>query len=129
MKVVSKAMILMGLLTTTALWASSVNERTYIAAYQGRTDIPVPLAVVTPQVHTEYAGTTVNVTFTVETDGKPVDIRVMGAPDSVLADEVTAAMEQWRFAPAKRNGETVAVKVRVPIRIVADGDTPLLASN
>lgn len=128
MKTASKAMILMGLLTTSALWASS-DEQAYIAAYHGRSDIPVPLAVVTPQVHTEYAGTTVNVTFTVETNGKPEDIRIAGAPDSVLADQVTAAMARWRFAPAKRAGQVVAMKVEVPIRIVAAGETSLLASN
>lgn len=129
MKVANKVMILMGLLAAPALWASSFNEQAYVAGYHGRSDIPVPVSVVTPQVREEYAGTTVNVTLTVESDGKPADIQVMGAPDMVLESQVAAAMAKWRFAPAKRDGQSVAVKVEVPIRIVASGDTPLLASN
>ena len=80
----------------------------------------MPVAVVSPSVGAEYAGTTVQLEFVVDVTGKPAEFNVKSATDVTLAAAVTDAVKQWRFTPAMNNGVAVATKVSLPIRIVDD---------
>jgi TonB family protein len=118
--VLNAALILGVLAAPFALSAKSV-EQAYIESFRGRTDIPVPVAVVKPSVSDRYAGAVVEVEFVVDVTGKPVDVSVRNPAPAPLADPVLAAIAQWKFAPARTTaGEPVAMKVRVPVRIVDD---------
>jgi VWFA-related protein/TonB family protein len=57
-----------------------------------------------------------NVTLevTVGADGVPKDIRVV-RPDPALSDAAVTAVRQWRFAPARKNGQPVESTVTLPI--------------
>ena len=132
MKAVNKLAIVLslGLLAPFAASAKSV-EKAYVETYQGRTDIPVPVAVVSPSVSTEYAGSTVELAFTVDTAGKPTELSVKSSPDGVLSDTVVEAVKRWRFTPAHLNGVPVAMKVVLPVMIVEEAPAggPRFASN
>ncbi len=117
------ALILGTLAAPFALSGKSV-EQAYIESYQGRSDIPVPVAVVKPAVSSRYAGQVVEVEFVVDTTGKPVELAVRNPLPAELTTPVKAALAQWKFAPARTvAGEPVAMKVRVPVKIVDDFTT------
>jgi hypothetical protein len=93
-------------------------ERAYIESYRGRTDVPAPIKVVSPDVDSEYAGTTVELVFTVDASGVPHHIAVRTPVDRELARVLTDAVQYWRFAPELRAGHPLAATVVLPIRIV-----------
>jgi hypothetical protein len=105
-----------------ALWAKS-PESAYVESYRGRTGIPVPLSVVMPELEAKYTGQSVVFEFVVDATGKPVQI-APAAPnaDAELVASVTAAIAQWRFAPALVDGRPVARKVALPVNIVGQFD-------
>jgi hypothetical protein len=119
----SKIVLSLGLLAVPfALWAKS-PESAYVESYRGRTGIPVPLSVVMPELEAKYSGQTVVFEFVVDATGKPVLI-APAAPsaDADLVASVTAAITQWRFAPALVDGLPVARKVALPVNIVGQFD-------
>ncbi|MGC4070934.1 MAG: energy transducer TonB [Nibricoccus sp.] len=122
MNKVSKLAVIVGLtafLGTSGLFASATEfERAYVKSFEGRTDIPVPVAVVSPQSVSGLTGQ-VNVEFVVSETGKPTRITVKSSTDEALVDSVLAAVVQWKFAPAKVNGVPVARTVVVPVRFQA----------
>lgn len=121
MKRISNLMLILmaGLVLGSAAYATTVEEA-YIASYHGRSDIPVPISVVSPDVSKEFAGTKVVMTFVVETDGMPRDIAAVGKVDPELADVLTEALRDWVFKPALVDGKAVATKVALPIIIHGD---------
>jgi len=120
-KSVLKIALILGVFAAPFALSAKTAEQAYVESYQGRTDIPVPLAVVKPAVSARYAGLTVEVEFLVDASGKPVDISVRNAAPSELTAPVKEALAQWKFAPARTvSGEPVAMKVCVPVRIVDD---------
>ncbi|MCF7688634.1 MAG: energy transducer TonB [Cephaloticoccus sp.] len=117
MKTVHKLVIIVGLLLAPGAFASSALEQAYIKAYRGRTGIPVPLAVVSPELPAQYAGQRVMVEMVINKSGIPGSIKVKETKDVVLENKLIEAMTQWRFAPALRDGEPVETTVVVPIHI------------
>jgi len=101
-----------------ALLAKS-PESIYVESYHGRTDIPVPISVVTPEVESRFNGQKVVLEFVVDTTGKPT-LLASSTPDAnaELVTSVLAAVEKWRFAPALVDGKPVARKVALPVLIV-----------
>ena len=94
------------------------NVQAYIESYNGRTDIPVPVKIVEPRVGPAQAGQTVEVEFLVDTAGEPQNIHILSTTDDDLGLSVRNAVKYWRFAPARPNGEPVAMKVMLPVVIV-----------
>ena len=95
-------------------------ERAYIESYRGRTDVPAPIKVISPEIASGYAGTTVELVFTVDLKGAPQDIQVRTPVDYELARVLTDAVQHWRFAPEQREGHPQAARVVLPIRIVEE---------
>ena len=121
MKAVNKLAVLFSLVALSSVAASAkTEEQTYLDSCRKEPGVPVPVAVVTPSVGAEYAGTTVQLEFVVDATGKPAEFNVKSETDSTLAAAVTDAVKQWRFKPAVSNGMAVATKVALPIRIVDD---------
>ena len=52
----------------------------------------------------------------VGTDGSPRDVRVLRSLDKAVDQNAVDAVKQWRFEPAKKEGESVAVRLSIEIR-------------
>ena len=121
MKTRSKLVLSLGLLAAPFALMATTPESAYVASYQGRTDIPVPLSVVMPKVPGRYAGQTITLKFVVDTTGKPTLITsATPGADYELVNAATAALAQWKFSPALVNGHPVARRVELPLAITAD---------
>ena len=119
MKVVRKLVVLLivGVFASGIASARS-DEQAYLESCLKAPGVPVPIAVVSPQVGAEYNGAVVQLEFVVDDAGKPVDLAVKSTPDDRLAATVLDAVKQWRFKPAERDGVPVETKVSLPVRIV-----------
>jgi len=109
---------IVALLSTLALSAKTEDAKAYVDSFQGaRPEVPVPLQVIAPELQSEMEGV-VELTFVVNTQGIPTDIAVSSSSNIKLETPVKDAVAQWKFAPAKRNGEPIARKVVLPVRCV-----------
>ena len=54
------------------------------------------------------------VEFNVTADGKTSDVRPVLATTYSFAEEATTAVQNWQFAPARKHGQPVAVRMRIP---------------
>jgi TonB family protein len=52
--------------------------------------------------------------FTIGTDGKATHIRIVKATTDNFAEEAGYTVRDWRFSAAQKNGQPVAVRVRLP---------------
>ena len=119
MKAVNKLVVLLSLGALVPLAASAKSlEQAYLEASPKGPGVPVPVAVVSPSnVSADYAGTKVELAFTVDTKGMPVDFSVVASPDAAVARLIMDAVSKWRFTPAQKDGTPVATKVVLPVRI------------
>jgi protein TonB len=81
------------------------------------------------KVHPKYPATArraekeglVTLEFTVEVDGKVADIKVVRSMIGFGFDEAAIeAVKKWHFTPAKKGGEAVPIRVRLPIRFTLE---------
>jgi serine/threonine-protein kinase len=56
---------------------------------------------------------TVSIEMTVTEQGEPADLRVVESAGEILDDAVLAAVRNWRYTPAQKNGVKVRTRVRV----------------
>ena len=120
MKYISKLALVLsfGALLPFAASAKTL-EQSYIDSCRKGPGIPVPVAVVSPDVAGFDVGQTVQVEFVVDTTGHATDFTIKSASDRDLAAAVVDAVKQWQFTPALRNGAPVATKVILPVRVVS----------
>ena len=119
----SKIALSLGLLLAPLALLAKSPETAYVESYHGRTDIPVPISVVTPEVDSRFAGQQVVLEFVVDATGKPTLLASASpAADAELVEAVLVAVEQWQFAPALADGLPVARKVALPVKIVDHAD-------
>jgi TonB family protein len=96
-------------------------EQAYLESCLKSSNVPVPVAVVSPRVSPDYIGDTVELEFAVDAAGQAFDFSVKSSPDDSLSTAVIAAVKQWQFKPALRDGVPVTTRVVLPVHIV-DGD-------
>jgi TonB family protein len=65
---------------------------------------------------------TVRLRATIGTDGRLKNVTVIEG-DPLLADAAKEAVLQWRYQPARRNGEPVEVSTNIDINFYRDGQT------
>lgn len=116
-KSVASFSLVLGLAAVPGLPARTA-EQAWVDSYQGRTDIPVPLSVVAPEVPSRHAGRVVELEFVVTAAGRPEDLLLRTPVARDLGESLRDAVAQWRFAPATRDGQAVARRVVVPFHIV-----------
>ena len=104
-------------------FAATPEEQAYLESCRKDPGVPVPLAVVSPTVGTEFNGGFVQLEFVVDDKGKPAEFSIKSATDDVLAKVVVEAVKQWRFLPAEVDGKPVAAKVALPVKIVESAET------
>ena len=118
-----KTMLSLGLFALPLVLSGKAVEQTYIESYQDRerADMPVPIAVVLPDLEPSREDQTVRLQFVVDENGIPGAFApVPSKVDSEVASAVIKAVAQWRFAPAQRDGRPVARKVVLPVNIVVE---------
>lgn len=118
MKTVSKLILITGLLAAPLALSAKSLETAYVESFRGRTDMPVPTKVVTPEVGSEYTGSSVSLAFIVDETGTPRNITVPEATPAELARTLTAAVAKWKFDPLVKDGKAVKSKVVLPMLIV-----------
>lgn len=116
MKAVSKLVLVLSLGALASVASATTPEQAYLESCRKDPGVPVPVAVVTPTVSSEYTGSSVQIEFVVDTTGKPVDLAIKSSPDDAVSAAVMDAVKQWRFKPAERNGTPVETKVVLPVR-------------
>jgi len=57
----------------------------------------------------------VTVALVVSSKGLPKDVRVVKGLDKEVDQNTVEAVEQWRFAPAQKDGKPIAVKISLEI--------------
>jgi len=130
MKVNSQTVSLLslGLLVGCAAFAATPEEA-YLHTCRKDAGVPVPISVVAPAVGPEYAGSKVDVEFTVDQTGTPANLSVKSTVEGELASAVLTAVKQWKFKPAERNGLPVATKVVLPVKVVDPFASETFAAN
>ena len=64
------------------------------------------------------------IAFTIDEQGIPRDFRILKTDYSYFATHAIAAMREWRFQPATKNGRPVAARIRIPIHYGYLGPKP-----
>jgi TonB family protein len=124
MKNVQKLILATGLVAAHLASGAETAEQAYVASFQGRTGLPVPIAVVKPDIPPLQGGITVFVELVVDENGVPrgVKVRDSNAVERAVARSIVTAVGQWRFRPLVRDGVPVATRVVVPFKIVDELD-------
>jgi TonB family protein len=52
--------------------------------------------------------------FTINPDGRATHVRILKATTMNFAEEAGYTVRDWRFSPAKKNGQPVPVRARLP---------------
>jgi hypothetical protein len=100
----------------TAFAAIGVAPASFTAASP---TIPVPTKVVHPTgLPSRYENANVELTFILDTQGVPHEVRPVGLMASDLAARLLPAVSQWRFTPLTVNGHAVRGRVVLPLTLV-----------
>lgn len=78
---------------------------------------PQPLVTVAPEIADRHAGRVIKVRLTIDSEGRPHDIRVMNSIEQPLIKQVIKAVAQWEFAPATRGGVAIETRVVLPLEV------------
>jgi protein TonB len=79
---------------------------------------PAPIKVVSPtDLPRSFAGKTVRVSMIIDAAGQPHDIKVVAVQDRNLTRSLVAAVSQWQFSPARKDGLAVASTIVLPIEL------------
>lgn len=82
---------------------------------------PVPERIVAPaNLPRSHIGAIVTLRLTVDASGRPRNIQVLSDRDEVLARNLVAAVSQWQFTPARRNGIAVGATIELPLELIED---------
>ena len=113
-------------IAASAVAAKSYEER-YVDSFSTRTDMPVPVKAISPDIRSVDSSVEVEVKFVVDAGGIPHDITVADSGDPHISESLVEAVSQWRFKPLLKDGKAVPSKVILPVRIIRYGDDALLA--
>ncbi|HYY14911.1 MAG TPA: energy transducer TonB [Chthoniobacterales bacterium] len=99
--------------------ADQVSTFMQVLTSKSEYDIPPQLAHgYAPRYPPQYAKTRhwgyALLEFNIEPDGSTSGIRMISARALAFAQEAALAVERWQFTPARKNGQPVAVRVRLP---------------
>ena len=84
--------------------------------------VPVPAKIVSPTgLPCGLKGAKVTLKLTIDAAGQPHDITIVTGDTPMLRRSLVAAVSQWQFAPARRNGVPVSTKVVMPLRLEETG--------
>lgn len=82
-------------------------------------------AVYPPEKLAEGIDTTVEVLVTVERSGAVGDAKIALSGGDAFDQAALAAVRQWRFSPATKNGAPIRARIRVPFHFAPDAHPPV----
>lgn len=89
-----------------------------------KTEPPVPVRTVAPEVPPDFArsGVTglVTISLTVDDRGNVQDEKVIKSSHRELEVPALAAIKRWKFKPARKDGNPVSAHVAIPIKFTAE---------
>jgi hypothetical protein len=110
---------LLALALTGSAFAATENASTVAAP--APLPRPDPVSVVNPtDLPLNFAGTTVDIKFSLDASGHPQDIQVLWVRDPVLKRQVVAAFRQWRFTPSTATAAANSKRYILPLEIRAE---------
>lgn len=115
--------LLLAALTGVALTGTAFAFPTTDAATPAKLPAPRPIAssVVQPtKLPREFAGTLVNIEFSLDQSGQPQNIKLLSVSDPVLKRQVVQAFSQWRFSPGASDATASAKRFILPLEIQPD---------
>ena len=116
-KIILSAALVGGVFSASALATTSdAHQRvTQSVAFEA----PAVTKMVSPTgISRRLEGATVTLSMTVDANGQPSDIKVVSRADRGLTGNLVAAVAQWQFTPAKKNGVAVPSKIVLPVELV-----------
>lgn len=116
-KIILSAALLGGVFSASALATTSdAHQRvTKAVAFEA----PAVAKMVSPTgLSRRLEGATVTLSMTVDANGQPSDIKVISRGDRALTGNLVAAVAQWQFTPAKKDGVAVPSKIVLPVELV-----------
>lgn len=116
MKIKSLVIATLASVVSTAAFAGSAAsaESTETSFFEA----PVPVKVVQPvQIPSHHESTELTLTMTIDENGKPRNVEVASKTDQEAYKRLRATVAQWRFKPARKNGENVPAKVVLPLEV------------
>jgi TonB family protein len=116
-KILALSAIVLGGVLSSSAFATTASSHASVAKAVAF-EAPVIEKIVSPTgLSRQHEGSTVTVSMTIDEKGQPSNIRVMGN-DAKLTRSLSAAVSQWQFSPAKKNGVAVPAKVVLPVELV-----------
>lgn len=86
----------------------------------GGTEPPVPVRTVPPEVPSDFANGgsagLVTVSMMIDEKGNVTEVSVVKSTHKELEEPAMEAVKKWRFKPAKKDGNPVAIRVAIPIK-------------
>ena len=80
---------------------------------------PVPVRTVAPdypeQLKADGASGIVTITCTIDAQGKVQDLKVVKSTNEAFNENAVAALKQWKFKPAEKDGTAIVAHVTIPI--------------
>ncbi|HEY3756986.1 MAG TPA: energy transducer TonB [Opitutaceae bacterium] len=87
-------------------------------------EAPVPVRMVAPDFPSEMRRQGISgivmVNCQIDSEGHVQDPKVVKASNEAFSDPAVKAVKQWKFKPAHRDGEAVAVRVTIPMKFSLD---------
>ncbi len=105
-----------------AVFGSEIFSADEVANSFGIKDLdvaPAPISQQAPSFSEDLKDVSgkVYVAFIVDTEGNVDGVRCIKSTAEVLNDSVIEAVSNWKFTAGERKGQSVAVRVVVPVRI------------
>ena len=98
----------------------------YVQGFGPLLTAPIPEKVVQPMISSQWEGMEIRMTFKVGKNGKPYNIRHNGSgfdvQEQTLGSIMRSCLSHWTFTPSMdKEGNAVAVKVALPVKVVEPG--------
>ena len=116
-KIILSAALMGGVLATSA-FATTTAAHAKVAATAARLEAPVVTKIVSPTNLSRRHSDTVMLSIQVDANGQPSNVKVMSRENVTVTNSLVAAVSQWQFTPAKKNGVAVPSKITLPVSLV-----------
>lgn len=85
---------------------------------------PVPVRTVAPKFPEEMrrngSAGLVTVSCLIDEKGNVTEPKVIKSTNDAFSEPAVEALKKWKFKPAKKNGEAVAIRVNIPVQFTVD---------
>jgi len=85
---------------------------------------PVPVRTVAPKFPEEMrrngSAGLVTVSCLIDEKGNVTEPKVVKSTNDAFSEPAVEALKKWKFKPAKKNGEAVAIRVNIPVQFNVD---------